>query len=219
MTDSSTALPGSYLSDFCRLARLEWPANRTLNIVCHGHSVPAGYFKTPDVRTFESYPHLLHLGLKSRFPHAVFNVIVTAIGGENSPAGALRFERDVLPHRPDVMTLDYGLNDRRAGLEAALKAWKTMIESALARNIKIILLTPSPDVNAAAPDPADPINQHAAQIRKLAAEYHLGLADSLEAFSEAVTAGRPLDSLMSQENHPNHEGHRLIAGRLLQWFP
>ncbi|MEK5235702.1 hypothetical protein NST99_08380 [Paenibacillus sp. FSL L8-0470] len=32
---------------------------RTLNIVCHGHSVPSGYFATPIVDTFHAYPHLL----------------------------------------------------------------------------------------------------------------------------------------------------------------
>ena len=42
----------TYLADFCAEARKTWPANRTLNVVCHGHSVPAGYFNTPDVRTF-----------------------------------------------------------------------------------------------------------------------------------------------------------------------
>jgi len=218
MTVSGAAQPGSYLSDFCRLARVEWPANRTLTVVCHGHSVPAGYFKTPDVRTFESYPHLVHQGLKSRFPHAVVNVIVTAIGGESSPSGAERFTRDVLIHKPDVLTLDYGLNDRRCGLEAALKAWKTMIEQALAGDTRVILLTPSPDTSAALTDPADPINLHAVQIRKLAADYRIGLSDSQAAFSESTGTGCPLESLMSQVNHPNHEGHKLIAGRLLQWF-
>ncbi|WP_342481353.1 hypothetical protein NST07_08230 [Paenibacillus sp. FSL L8-0340] len=37
----------------------QWPENRTLNIVCHGHSVPSGYFATPIVDTFHAYPHLL----------------------------------------------------------------------------------------------------------------------------------------------------------------
>ena len=57
-----------------------WPDNKTVNIVCHGHSVPSGYFATPFVNTFESYPHLLHKIVKERFPFAVLNVIVTAIG-------------------------------------------------------------------------------------------------------------------------------------------
>jgi lysophospholipase L1-like esterase len=115
--------------------------NRTITIVCHGHSVPAGYFKTPVVDTFNAYPHLLHLALKKRFPHAVINVIVTAIGGENSEQGSARFEKDVLCHKPDLITIDYALNDRRIGLEKARQAWTSMIEQAKAKNVKVLLLT------------------------------------------------------------------------------
>ena len=74
----------TYLASICEILRQHWPDNRTVNIVCHGHSVPAGYFATPRVDTFHAYPHLLHRGLKERYPFAVINVIVTAIGGENS---------------------------------------------------------------------------------------------------------------------------------------
>ena len=42
-----------------------WPKNRTINLVFHGHSVPTGYQKTPEVRTFESYPQLGEI--KKRF--------------------------------------------------------------------------------------------------------------------------------------------------------
>ena len=97
----------TYLLEFCRQARIDWPENRTLNVVCHGHSVPSGYFQTPQISTFESYPHLLHMALAKKFPHAVINVIVTAIGGETAEKGAARFTRDVLPHRPDIITIDY----------------------------------------------------------------------------------------------------------------
>ena len=58
----------------------QWPDNKTINIVCHGHSVPSGYFATPFVNTFESYPHLLHRILKERFPFAVIMVIHSVIG-------------------------------------------------------------------------------------------------------------------------------------------
>jgi hypothetical protein len=64
----------------------------------------------------------LRAGLAERFPHAVINVIVTAIGGENSESGAERFDRDVLSHRPDLVTIDYALNDRAIGLLRAEKA-------------------------------------------------------------------------------------------------
>jgi hypothetical protein len=38
--------------------------NRTINIVFHGHSVPSGYFKTPQVNTLSSYPHIFLKKLK-----------------------------------------------------------------------------------------------------------------------------------------------------------
>ena len=120
----------NYLADIVVLLKKKWSDNRTVNIVCHGHSVPAGYFATPTVDTMNSYPHLLHARLAERFPCAVINVIVTAIGGENSESGAARFDREVLTHRPDVLTLDYGLNDRWIGLEKARAAWAEMIEKA-----------------------------------------------------------------------------------------
>ncbi len=209
----------TYLSEFCRSARAEWPDNRTLNVVCHGHSVPAGYFLTPDVRTFDSYPHLLHVGLKRRFPFAVINVIVTAIGGEHSEAGAYRFERDVINLRPDVVTIDYALNDRRIGLETARASWVSMMERALRENIRVLLLTPTADVESRFDAADDPLNAHARQVRELAAEYGVGLVDSLAAFSEAVAKGTELSRLMSQGNHPNREGHELVTARLLEWFP
>jgi len=196
-----------------------WPTNRAINIVCHGHSVPAGYFKTPVVDTFNAYPHLLHRGLKERFPNAVINVIVTAIGGENSESGAKRFERDVLSLRPDVITIDYALNDRRIGLERAAAAWTKMIEAAQARDIPVILLTPTVDLRANLDDPKDPLHQHAEQVRRLARERQLRLVDSLAAFQEKARGDVALTNLMSHVNHPNGAGHALVAAELLKCFP
>ena len=133
----------NYLADLAVQLKRTWPGNRTINVVCHGHSVPAGYFKTPLVDSFNAYPHLIHRGLKERYPNAVINVIVTAIGGEASESGAARFERDVLAHQPDLVLIDYALNDRGLGLDRAKAAWKKMIEKAQARGVKVILVTPT----------------------------------------------------------------------------
>lgn len=211
--------PQSYLGRTVAELVKPWPGNRTVNIVCHGHSVPAGYFKTPSVDTFNAYPHLLHQGLKARFPMAVVNVIVTAIGGETSDRGAARFDQDVLSHHPDVVTIDYGLNDRGIGLEQSRKSLTAMLEMARARNVEVILLTPTGDLGAKLDNPADPLNQQAAMIRQLAAEYRVGLVDSLAEFQAYVKAGGQLRDLMSQQNHPNRRGHDLVAKKLLDWFP
>src|SRR5687767_10935123 len=101
-----------YLKDIKAELVKEWPKNRTINLVFHGHSVPSGYFNTPHVRTLDAYPQQVLKELKALYPYAVINCIITAIGGENSVAGEKRFEQDVLAHRPDVLFIDYALNDR-----------------------------------------------------------------------------------------------------------
>lgn len=208
----------NYLSDIKQELQKEWPQNRTINIVVHGHSVPAGYFKTPIVDTFNAYPHLLHQALKEKYPYAVINVIVTAIGGENSQSGEKRFNDDVLQKKPDVILIDYGLNDRRIGLEAANKAWKSMIQQAISNNIKIILLTPTGDTSSNMDEQNDPLNQHAEQIRALAIKHQIGLVDSLKLFKQYINGGRQLEDLMSQVNHPNRNGHEIVANDIATWF-
>lgn len=212
------AEPVAFSRPLVQLMEAEWPKNRTVTVVCHGHSVPAGYFQTPIVQTFDAYPHRIHEALKKQYPHAVINVIVTAIGGENSESGAERFERDVMSLKPDVVTIDYGLNDRRIGLEKARAAWEAMIERAQNAGAKVILLTPSWDVSAHPEDPEDRLSQHAVQIRGLATKYGTGLGDSLDAFLKAKASGVDLASLQSQSNHPNRAGHELILRGLLPWF-
>lgn len=213
------AEPKTYLRDITTLMAKQWPQNRMVQIVCHGHSVPAGYFKTPTVDTFNAYPHLLHFELKKHFPLAVINVTVTAIGGENSISGAKRFADDVLTKKPDVVTIDYGLNDRGINPAAVKQAWQTMIDQAKAKGIKVLLLTPTPDQSAKMSDPSDPLNKQVEQIRDLAKENGVGLVDSYAAFQAELAKGTPLPSLMSQVNHPNRAGHDLVVRELMKWFP
>ena len=206
-----------YLSEVKQELKKVWPKSRTINIVFHGHSVPAGYWHDHEVHTLESYPHLVLQKLKKEYPYAVINVIVTAIGGENSQKGSLRFEKEVLPHRPDVLLIDYALNDRSLGLEKAKLAWEDMIKKALAQNIKVILLTPSPDQRVDLLEIGNPLDQHADQIRKLAKDYSVGLADPYAEFKKIVVQGS-LKDYMSHVNHPNLAGHELIASTIVQWF-
>ncbi len=210
--------PAAALAPVVQALELKWPRNRTVHLVCHGHSVPAGYFVTPAVHADEAYPAGWQAGLRARFPHAVLNVIVTAIGGEASDRGAARFERDVLALRPSVVTIDYSLNDRRLGLEKAKANWTAMIVAAKAAGIQVILLTPTPDQSAKLDDPKDPLNQHAEQVRALAKEHGVLLVDSLALFKAKVAAGTPLKDLMSQVNHPNAAGHALVTAALLDLF-
>lgn len=213
VADSAT-----YLSAIKNDLQVKWSKNKTINLVFHGHSVPSGYFKTPIVNTLGAYPHLVLKKLKEQYPYAVINTIVTAIGGENAERGAKRFETDVLSLKVDVLFIDYSLNDRAMGLERAGKAWDEMIKKALAKGIKVILLTPSPDTNVDNANADNVLALHAAQVRKLAADNNVGLADSYKAFEFLYSDKVELDKYMAQFNHPNELGHTLIANEIMKWF-
>lgn len=217
-SNAQIADSNSYLSDLKSKMQIEWPKNKTINIVFHGHSVPAGYFKTPNVNTLQAYPNLTLKKLKEIYPFAVINIIVTAIGGENSVQGAKRFERDVLIHKPDLIMIDYGLNDRKVGLEKAYSAWNVMIKRAKEQGIKVILLTPSPDQTVNFDNAENELKKHANQIRKIATENQIALVDSYKAFEFLYSDKVQLSQYMSQVNHPNERGHELIADELIKWF-
>jgi acyl-CoA thioesterase-1 len=207
-----------YLKDVKTELQKKWPANRTINLVFHGHSVPSGYAKTPEVRTFDSYPFLVLAALKELYPNAVINVIITAIGGENSTQGAMRFKKDVLIHHPDILFIDYALNDRKIGLEQSKKNMEKMIQLALKKKIRVILLTPSADENVDLLKDGNELELFATQLRQLAAKYRIGIADSYGQFKKLAAAKKDIHEYMAQSNHPNRQGHQLIANEIMAYF-
>ena len=217
-TQNLIAPPTDYLKEIKEEFTKKWPNNRTINLVFHGHSVPAGYFKTPIVNTLESYPFLVLKTIKEHYPYAVVNIINTSIGGENSVSGAERFESEVLIHKPDVLFIDYALNDVGVGLKKSYEAWNNMIRKALDKDIKIILLTPSPDQRVNILEVNNVLEQHKNQIQQLAKENGVGLVDSYALFKEKLITGDSIPKFMSQVNHPNAEGHKLIADEIYTYF-
>lgn len=195
-----------------------WPANRTINVVFHGHSVPAGYHVTPDVRPFESYPHLFRVMLKQRYPDAVVNVITTAIGGENSIAGEARFANDVLSRSPDLILIDYALNDRPQPLANVETAWRSMVDAAQLANVPVMLITPTGASDADFANSSDPLSERAALIRTIASSEGVLLADVSADWLATLQSGTPQGDLLSQGNHPNLTGHQLAADTLFSAF-
>ena len=206
-----------YLDSLKKELNTRWPHNRTINLVFHGHSVPAGYWHNSEVHTMDSYPHLVLAKVKAMYPHAVVNVIVTAIGGEHAVNGQKRMA-EVLDHRPNVLFIDYALNDLGSGLDAAKAAWKAMIDGALEKGVKVILMTPSPDQRQDILDPANLLVLHAAQIRQLASKHQVGLVDPFVLFQKIAEEEGSVEDYMSHVNHPNRKGHELIAEEIVKWF-
>lgn len=199
-----------------------WPANRTMNIVCHGHSIPCGYTANHVVRMLDAYPHILCENLTRRFPMAVMNVIVSGIGGEASNDGAKRFQEDVLCYRPFIITIDYGRNDMFLPMKLVEDSWRNMIEKSLEKGVKVILITPAPDSGQIYYEKEKRLNSDEALaelIRKLADEYETGLADGTLAFEKRLAAGELVNDYLISVNHLNRDGHNLIAKEILKWFP
>ncbi len=212
------ANPDTYLDSLKSELQKKWPDNKIINFVFHGHSVPAGYFKTPAIHTFQAYPMLVLKKVTDSFPTASVNCIRTAIGGENSEQGAKRFDSTVLNHHPDVLFIDYALNDRPIGIERAQAAWESMIQKALARNIKVVLLTPTPDLHEDILSDDAPLEKFSELIRMLAKKYHVALVDSYAVFKKLVASGADLKTYMAQPNHINQDGHQLVANAIGKLF-
>jgi acyl-CoA thioesterase I len=157
----------------------------------------------------------VYQGLNARFPTAVINTITTAIGGENSVQGAARFRRDVLRLRPDLVFIDYAINDQGLQLHKVWRAWHDMITVARRNHVPVVLLTPTGTVPNDLGDPTDPLSVRAELIRRLGWAYDLPVADVSARWQEVVDAGTPKESLLSQYYHPNEAGHRIAATEIL----
>ena len=206
-----------YLDSLKLQLRVKWPKNNTVNLVFHGHSVPTGYTTRGVVDRLNSYPFRTLKNVNDFYPYSVINVITTSIGGEQSEQGAKRFKKEVLVHQPDVLFIDYALNDRSIGLERAKKAWESMIEDALEYGTKVILLTPTPDTSEDISSEDSELSKHSAQIRTLSKTYKVGLVDSYALFRKLAET-EPLEGYMSQNNHINQRGHQLVADAIFEYF-
>lgn len=93
-----------------------------------------------------------------------------------------------------------------------------MIEKAISKDIKVILMTPTPDLSEDITANGAALERHSQQIRRLAEKYKLGLIDSYMAFKEKKMKGEDLKVYMSQSNHPNERGHRVVKDLIIRYF-
>jgi lysophospholipase L1-like esterase len=208
----------NYLASVVKELKKEWPDNRTINLVFHGHSVPSGYQQTPKISTFGSYPLIVLKLLTEKYPFAVINTIKTSIGGENAEQGAERFKKDVLSKQADVVFIDYALNDRHIGLKRAAIAWEQMIKEGLDAHIKLILLTPTPDLSEDSQSSLSLLAKHTYQIIQLGKKFNIPVINSYEAFNKLALAGVDLKQYMAQSNHINTKGHQIVANLIASLF-
>ena len=144
------------------------PGNR---IVWLGDSITEQY----------QYSTYLELYLTTRFPKAGFTFINAGISGDTAQGGAGRFQSHVLNEKPNVVTINFGMNDGGYGAfnAAANKNYQqktaAMLEAAEKAGVKVVLMSP----NAVDPRIQDRFTlyletqkQFYAPLRELAEKYH-----------------------------------------------
>jgi len=100
------------------------------------------------------YSNFVEMWTVSRFPNWKLTFRNVGIGGDRSVGGNARFARDVLPHKPTAMTVDFGMNDGgyRAFGDDTFKPYmdglQGMANQAQAAKIRTAWVTPQPLDNA-----------------------------------------------------------------------
>ena len=184
-------------------------ASEPVRIVCIGDSITGVYYHSGGVR---AYPEMLQIALQKLHPKAAISVRNAGISGDTSKGGLARLERDVLAHKPHLVTVMFGMNDLVRVPVADFTANMTqIIQRCRAAGAEVVLCTQNSIVNSPQ-RPVAKLAEYSQAIRDLAKTESLGLADCHAAF-EAVRAKDQLDwnLLLSDAIHPNMDGHKLFA--------
>ena len=124
-------------------------------LVCFGDSVTEG---VPHCAPQDTFVALLERRLNVRYQDELtVSAINAGVGGENTAEGLARLEPDVLSRKPDLTTVEFGLNDIRHEPE------KRILEDQFADNLRtihrllvaagsqVVFLTPTPIINTLHP--------------------------------------------------------------------
>lgn len=187
-------------------------SEKPVKIVAFGDSVTGLYYHTGGERTYSS---LLGDFLRDHYPAAKLEVINAGMSGHTTVNGLARIERDVLVHRPTLVTVMFGLNDVvRTPPDLFRKNLITILTKCRAVGSAVILCTPNA-VLTTKDRPIAKVKEYAEIIRSVATEFSVPLCDIQEILSE-MQQRAPDDwrLCMSDEIHPNLRGHRRIAAAL-----
>ena len=152
------------------------------------------------------YAYLVYEGWKKSFPNAAFSFVNGGIGGTTSHYGGARAWKDVLCYRPDIVTVDFSVNDD------ANEFFEETYEGTLRR----LLAAPSAPAVVV-------LNNVFYDTGKNAQDYHNRIADHYgiphvsikDTVYPDVESGKIVRADITPDNlHPNDKGHRLVADEI-----
>ena len=201
------------LRKYVERTRQELESGADATIVCFGDSITAGYA----VR--RGFPSFLLESLRQRFPDSKIEMINSGISGDTSQDGLSRLDWAVLSYEPDLVTINFGINDCVLGLS------REEFEMNLVEMVRRIRAGPDSEILLLSSQPLEspPYDQRVLDyyqtVERVAKEMNVGFVDVYGAWMKRVRAGMPLDSLILPGlDHPNEAGYRIIAEELMSLF-
>lgn len=183
-----------------------------VKVVCFGDSVTGVYYHSGSRR---AYTDMLGIALQRVSGNANVEMINAGVSGHTTVNALSRIDRDVLAHKPDLVTVMFGLNDMtRVSLEDYKANLKTIIEKCRGIGAEVLLATPNNVINTSS-RPTGKLVKYCDVVREVAQEAGVPICDTYQQLS-GVRANDPFDwrLLMSDSIHPNMAGHKSIAERL-----
>ena len=221
-------------------------SERPVVIACLGDSVTHGCFDLfvdandqyiPHHMPDQGYVAKLGRKLNELFPVAAVTMLNAGISGDGSAGGLQRLERDVLSFKPDLVVVNFALNDSmggEAGVEKYAANMREIFTRILASGAEALLLTPNfmcsyvPHTVAGAN--LTRIAQEAAKVqnggvltkyveaaRAAAGELNVPVADAYRRWENLRDAGVDTTLLLSNGiNHPTVEMHDVFVEEIMR---
>lgn len=186
-------------------------AGQTLNVVFLGGSLTWGANASDPNQT--SYRALMGKYLVAKYPKAHIINHDAAIGGTGSNLGIFRLERDVLAHKPDLVFLDFTINDGINGSDhLSLEIYESLLRVLLSKGIAVeqVMLGCYGQLGSRYDLTKIPrYNDH----MTLSKAYHTGVGDTVQYIQNLVKAGKvDLDKVWcigTDKTHPDDSGYQL----------
>jgi len=186
--------------------------DKETTIVCLGDSVTGVYYHTGGHR---AYPEMLEMGLRQAHPSSQVRVINAGISGHTTTDGLVRLEQDVLQHHPTLVTISFGLNDvTRVPPEQFRANLEQLIDRCRAAQCLVVLCTPNAVINTDG-RPISRLTEYCDMIRDVGRKKTVPVCDQYAA-CERLRSRAPWTwrLTMSDEIHPNMDGHKRMAEEL-----
>jgi acyl-CoA thioesterase-1 len=186
-------------------------AGCSVTIVAFGDSITAGYA----VR--RGFPSFWLEMLEEKYPEARIKLINAGVSGDTTHDGLSRLDWSVNHYNPDLVTINFGINDAVMGLP--LEEFKGNIMEIVRRilersNSEVLLLSSQP---LETPYYDRLVLDYYQAISDVATEMDVGFVDIYRAWMKRVNMGTLQSSLIiSGLDHPNEAGYRIIAEELMK---